>query len=81
MLANTEAKLVDAWENSVLKGLHIRIDYHTIANDLTNKDVGYSFLSDPQNPCFARRDQLLDAFFCNQNIFTHFEVVHQGEII
>jgi hypothetical protein len=47
MLANTEVRLVNLWENSVLKGLHIRINYHTIADDLTNKDIGYSFLSDP----------------------------------
>lgn len=81
MLADTEARLVDLWENSVLKGLHIRIDYRTVSDDLTNKDVGYSFLSDPRNPCFARRDRLLDAFFRNKDIFGHFGVVREGSMI
>ncbi|KAG1848267.1 hypothetical protein F4604DRAFT_1502194, partial [Suillus subluteus] len=81
MLADTEARLVDLWENSVLKGLHIRIDYDAIADDLTNKDVGYSFLSDPRNPCFSRRDRLLDAFFHNKDIFGHFGVVREGKMI
>ncbi|KAG2343741.1 hypothetical protein BDR05DRAFT_883699, partial [Suillus weaverae] len=81
MFADTEARLVDAWENMVLKGLQIRIDYDGIADDLTNKDVGYSFLSDLRNSCFTRRDRLLDAFFRNQAIFSHFAVVRHGEII
>ncbi|KAG2134990.1 hypothetical protein BD769DRAFT_1352930 [Suillus cothurnatus] len=81
MFADTEAKLVEAWESSVLKGVHIRIDYDSIADDLTNKDVGYSFLSDQRNSCFARRDRLLRAFFTNTRLFSHFAVVRQGEII
>jgi hypothetical protein len=81
MFASTESKLVDAWENCVLKGLHIRIEYRAITDDLTNKDVGYSFLSDPRNSCFARRDQLLNAFFRNKDIFSHFGVIRQGEVI
>ncbi|KAG1723163.1 hypothetical protein EDD22DRAFT_790177, partial [Suillus occidentalis] len=81
MLADTETRLVDLWENFVLKGLRIRIDYRAISDDLTNKDVGYSFLSDPRNPCFARRDRLLEAFFRNKDIFGHFGVVRQGSMI
>jgi len=81
MFSETEAKLVDAWESSVLKGIPIRIAYDSIADDLTNKDVGYSFLSDPRNHCFTRRDRLLHAFFTNKTIFSHFAVVRQGEII
>ncbi|KAG2365348.1 hypothetical protein BDR07DRAFT_1277326, partial [Suillus spraguei] len=81
MFADTEAKLVDAWENSVLKNVDIRIDYDVISDDLTNKDVGYSFLSDPRNSCFTRRDRLLHAFFHDKAIFSHFAVVRQGEIV
>jgi hypothetical protein len=72
---------VDLWKNSVMKGVHIRIDYCTISNDLTNKDVEYSFLPDPQNLCFARRDRLLDTFFCNKDIFGHFGIVCESSMI
>jgi hypothetical protein len=81
MFADTETRLVDAWEHSVLKGLRIRIDYESIADDLTNKDVGYSFLSDVRNSCFSRRDRLLDAFFCNKAIFASFAVVREEKIV
>ncbi|KAG2047860.1 P-loop containing nucleoside triphosphate hydrolase protein, partial [Suillus hirtellus] len=81
MFADTEARLVDAWENSVLKGLQIRINYDDIADDLTNKDVGYSFLSDQRNSCFTRRDRLLDGFLRDNAIFAHFAVVRQGNVI
>jgi hypothetical protein len=31
------------WENKVLKGLKIRTDYEFIMDDLSIRDVGYSF--------------------------------------
>lgn len=81
MFADTETRLVNAWENSVLKGLRIRIDYDAIADDLTNKNVGYSFLSDQRNSCFSRRDRLIEAFFRNKAMFAHFAVVREEKII
>ncbi|KAI6117140.1 hypothetical protein EDD16DRAFT_1520180 [Pisolithus croceorrhizus] len=42
----TEAKLVQIWEEGILMGQDIRVEYDKIADDLVNKGVGYSFLSD-----------------------------------
>ncbi|KAG2741287.1 hypothetical protein P692DRAFT_20751447, partial [Suillus brevipes Sb2] len=49
MLAKTEERLIEIWEKMATKGLKIRIDYQSIADDPTNRDVGYSFLTDPRN--------------------------------
>ncbi|KAI6140236.1 hypothetical protein BKA82DRAFT_4363753 [Pisolithus tinctorius] len=61
----TEAKLVEAWEQGVLMGEDIRVDYDKIAEDLINKDVGYSFLH----------------FLEDEETFAHFAMVRQGGIV
>ncbi|KAG1854259.1 hypothetical protein F4604DRAFT_1591328, partial [Suillus subluteus] len=81
MFAETEERLVDLWENKVLKGLQIRTDYDFIADDLTNRDVGYSFLTDQRNEVFARRDRLLEAFFKNEKILEEFAAVREGQLV
>ncbi|KAG2045911.1 hypothetical protein BDR06DRAFT_1000782 [Suillus hirtellus] len=81
MFAKTEEKLVEIWETMVLKNIEIRIDYEFLADDPTNRNVGYSFLTDERNECFSRRDRLLEAFFNNEKILEHFAVVGEGELI
>jgi hypothetical protein len=81
MFAKTEERLIEVWEKMAMKGLKIRIDYQSIADDPTNRDVGYSFLTDPRNECFSRRDRLLEAFFKDEEILEHFAVVRAGELI
>ncbi|KAG1904941.1 uncharacterized protein F5891DRAFT_976526 [Suillus fuscotomentosus] len=78
MFANMEARLVDVWENSVLKGLQIRINYDDIADDLTNKDVRYLFLSDQHNLYLTRRDWLLNGFLQDNTIFAHLQWSSRG---
>lgn len=56
--ANLEDITCAQWENKVLCGLKIRVDYEHIADDLTNTDDGYSFLNDPRNTMFHSRDRL-----------------------
>ncbi|KAI5984020.1 hypothetical protein EDC04DRAFT_2914565 [Pisolithus marmoratus] len=53
---HTEAKLVQIWEEVILMGQDIRVEYDKIADDLVSKDVGYSFLSDARNPQLTRHD-------------------------
>jgi hypothetical protein len=60
-LSDLHAAAVEAWETKVLMGLRLRAEYGEIADDMTNKAVGYSCFMDPRNSCFERKDVLLSA--------------------
>ncbi|KAI6158487.1 hypothetical protein EDD17DRAFT_1488651 [Pisolithus thermaeus] len=77
----TEAKLVQIWEEGILMGQDIRVEYDKIADDLVNKDVGYSFLSDARNPQLTHRDGLLRRFLQDQDAFSHFAMIREGKIV
>lgn len=53
-----EQDTVDLWENKVLMGLRLQVKYDKLSDDLTNKTVHYSFLTDVRNPCFSDRTML-----------------------
>ena len=46
MFADMEARLVTLWEQKVLGRLGLRAEYDHIVDDLTDKHVGYAFVSD-----------------------------------
>ncbi|KAI5980650.1 hypothetical protein EDC04DRAFT_2522496, partial [Pisolithus marmoratus] len=77
----TEAKLVQIWEEVILMGQDIRVEYDRIADDLVSKDVGYSFLSDARNPQLTHRDQLLRKFLQDEDIFSHFAMIRENAIV
>lgn len=81
MFASTEEQMVELWEKKVLVGLNIRVTYQDIADDNTNHDVGYSFLSDRRNACFADRDRFLKALTGEKELFSRFAVVRNGHLI
>jgi hypothetical protein len=54
-----EDDAIALWEEHVLMGSDLRINYSDIADDLGNETFGYSFLSDHRNACFKERDLLL----------------------
>jgi hypothetical protein len=58
IFVDMETTYVKQWEEEVLCGLQLRVEYGSIADDLSNKTVGYSFLSDPRNPWFQDIDKL-----------------------
>jgi hypothetical protein len=60
------------WEHKVLMGLKLRVDYDRLADDLTNTEVGYSFLSDPRNKMFHKRDRLAFAILGDPRLRAHF---------
>ncbi|KAG2030468.1 hypothetical protein BDR03DRAFT_987079 [Suillus americanus] len=81
MFAGTEEQMVELWEKKVLVGLSTRVVYEDIADDNTNHDVGYSFLSDRRNVCFADRDRFLKALTGEKELFSRFAVIRNGELI
>lgn len=56
-----QTQMVKRWEEDILMGLDLRVNYDKIFEDLSNNDVGYSFLSDHRNPMFKDRDRLIRA--------------------
>ncbi|KAI5991779.1 hypothetical protein EDC04DRAFT_2613777 [Pisolithus marmoratus] len=77
----TEAKLVQIWEEVILMGQDIRVEYDRIADDLVSKDMGYSFLSDARNPQLTCQDQLLRKFLQDEDIFSHFAMIWENAIM
>lgn len=71
-LSGLEDSTVTQWEDKVLLGLKIRVDYTSIADDLTNTDVGYSFISDPRNTMFHDRDRLTAAILEDPHLRARF---------
>lgn len=61
MFTHLENDVVSSWEEKVLLGLKLRVDYTGIHEDLTNKTVGYCFLDDPRNASLKCRSRLLRA--------------------
>ncbi|KAF8124465.1 hypothetical protein EV363DRAFT_1178010, partial [Boletus edulis] len=78
---DTEESLVTTWEKKVLRGLNLRVDYSDIVDDLSNKDVAYSFLSDPRNKPFQDRMYLIRAILEGKEAFSDFLLLRQGEMI
>ncbi|KAG2110016.1 hypothetical protein DEU56DRAFT_985445 [Suillus clintonianus] len=74
MFASLEMKLVDLWENKVLVGIRVYVHYKNLVDDSNNYDVGYCFLSDRRNTCFADRDRFLKALIDNPEVFSQFAV-------
>ncbi|KAG1742875.1 hypothetical protein EDB19DRAFT_1827580 [Suillus lakei] len=74
MFALTEEQMVELWENKVLVGLSTHVSYQEIIDDGTNHNVGYSFLSDHRNPCFADRDHFLKALISKEELFGCFAI-------
>ncbi|KAJ7208896.1 hypothetical protein GGX14DRAFT_395521 [Mycena pura] len=58
-----EAKLTDMWENKVLMGLGLHVEYGQLAEDLGNTELGYCFLDDPRNPFRDQEHRLLHAIY------------------
>ncbi|KAF8442013.1 hypothetical protein L210DRAFT_3358920, partial [Boletus edulis BED1] len=52
MFQDMEDDLITTWENKVLRGLTLRVDYQDLVDDPTNTDIGYSFIFDSKNTCF-----------------------------
>ncbi|KIK17462.1 hypothetical protein PISMIDRAFT_15045 [Pisolithus microcarpus 441] len=78
---DVEQKLVDIWENKVLRGLQLRVDYDHILDDPSERNVGYSFMFDPRNTCFQDRARLVRAVVEGKGGFSKFLLRYQGELV
>ncbi|KAJ7204086.1 hypothetical protein GGX14DRAFT_369082, partial [Mycena pura] len=67
-----EAKLTDMWENKVLMGLGLHVEYGQLAEDLGNTELGYCFLDDPRNPFGDQEHRLLRAIYNSPELRARF---------
>ncbi|KIK25617.1 hypothetical protein PISMIDRAFT_22752 [Pisolithus microcarpus 441] len=81
MFAASATAVTDLWEKKVLRGIKIHVSYQTLAEDLGNRDVGYSFLTDRRNTCFADRDLLGNKFLTDLSVSGQFGVWRDGRMI
>ena len=77
---DTEDLLINTWENKVLCRLDLSIVYATLVDDLTNKDVGYSFVLDSRNEAFRDRTRLVRAAARGEGNFKDFLMTRGGEL-
>ena len=79
---DTENALIDIWENKILCGLlETQVSYTKLVDDLTNKDVGYSFVFDGRNVAFKDRTRLVRAVVQGEGNFKNFLMVREGEVV
>ncbi|KAI6108376.1 hypothetical protein F5141DRAFT_1216120 [Pisolithus sp. B1] len=78
---DVEEKMVDIWENKVLRGLKLRVDYEQILDDPSERSVGYSFMFDPRNTCFRDRARLVRAVVNGQGGFSRFLLRQEDELV
>lgn len=74
MFIKLEAEIIQLFERKILCGLPLHVYYDSIADDLSNPTVGYSFLSDSRNIFFTKRDQLMRAILNNHQLNARFIV-------
>ncbi|KAI6117167.1 hypothetical protein EV401DRAFT_1889076 [Pisolithus croceorrhizus] len=77
---DTEKKLIKTWEKKVLGGLSLSIPCKAIVDNLTNKDVGYSFLFDVKNTAFKDCTHLIHEVVRGKGSFGKFVVVREGSL-
>lgn len=72
MLHSTEDALVQLFEEKVMMGLDLRTTRGHIAEDLSNTNVGYSFLTDARNVSLSQRSTMLQAVMASPTLRTRF---------
>jgi hypothetical protein len=61
MLHVHEEEIVEVFQNEVLCGLNLSVQYHHIFDDASDTTPGYSFIHYRRNPFHKHRTMLLDA--------------------
>ncbi|KAI6044356.1 hypothetical protein EDC04DRAFT_2889809 [Pisolithus marmoratus] len=73
--------MVSTWENKVLKGLKLRVDYEHIVDDPSNRNMGYAFLFDSRNACFQDRACLVRSVVEGHGPFAGFLLHRDDKLI
>jgi hypothetical protein len=69
---HTERKLIRMWEDKIMLGLDLRIEYDIVADNLLRTEPGYSFLQDESNPFAMQQSKLGEAILNNPMLKNRF---------
>ncbi|KAK7434305.1 hypothetical protein VKT23_020255 [Stygiomarasmius scandens] len=72
---STQKQATHIWTKEILMGLEVPFDYGPLADDLTNKTAGYSFLDDERNDLQKYSHALSEAFFRDERVRKHFLIL------
>ncbi|KAF9473073.1 hypothetical protein BDN70DRAFT_771411, partial [Pholiota conissans] len=81
MFSAIEDRMEKIWQEELLLGLELQIQYHFLYDDIANTDAGYSFLADTRNHCFSNRMQLLRAVLDTPALYKRFVLYNTGSTI
>ncbi|KAF8126882.1 hypothetical protein K438DRAFT_1790273 [Mycena galopus ATCC 62051] len=73
-----EKEMLEIWEKKILLGTGLYVQYDDLADDLTNKTTGYSFLSDERNPFAQHKHTLATRIFQDPELRKKFTVQIPG---
>lgn len=79
MISRLQLDMKAKWEQDVLCGLNIRVSYGRLCDDLSCKEVGYSFLSDQRNKCFLDPTLLASAILSDPVLRGQF-IIHDTSV-
>jgi hypothetical protein len=81
MFAAIEDEMVHLWQEELLCGLPLKVQYGRLYDDLQNTRPGYSFVTDERNTCFGNRMQLLQAILDTPDLYKRFVAYNSGGVI
>ncbi|KAF9474387.1 hypothetical protein BDN70DRAFT_898983, partial [Pholiota conissans] len=81
MFTIIEDRMAKIWQDDILCGLSLKVEYDRLYDDIGNTDPGYSFLSDTRNLCFKDRMQLLRAFLDTPALRKRFVLHDHGGVL
>jgi hypothetical protein len=65
LFTSLEQAAIHIWENNILMGLDLHVDIGEIADDLSCRNIRYSFLTYVRNTAFTNRDRLCQAILAD----------------
>lgn len=81
MFQAMEQEMMGLWQDRILCGLPLRIEYSTIFDDLSDKSPGYSFQTDRRNSCFSDRTILASAILHSPELYRRFIAFNENGVV
>ena len=67
-----EERITHVWENEILMSTSLKVKYSMLSDDLSSRDIGYSFVRDHRNQCFRDNTMLAHAVVSNSALRQRF---------
>ncbi|KAJ3508586.1 hypothetical protein NLJ89_g5676 [Agrocybe chaxingu] len=81
MLHTLEEQIREVWEKDILLSLDLSVSYSFLYDDLSNKEPGYSFTTDPKNSIFADHQLLIREIANREDLRSRFMVLQSSNAV